>query len=291
MTLADTTGHPRKGDVSVVIATLGGDAVWETIDHLNRGTLVPAEIVICIPEAEAHRVQGRTIPNVKVLVTAVRGQVAQRARGFQTAQSPLVLQLDDDILLDRDCLERLVAFMGDETNLAVGPELYDKGTGRYRSFLARHGSRAGVGESILYWVINGRDGYQPGQIGRAGVNMGVPESGDYRDLAWLPGGCVLHRRDELELSDFYPFPGKAFAEDLFHSTLLTRKGVRLARCGSARCRVDATSSQATSVVRTAQDYMEYSRRMVFLARQTNRNVGRLYLFLALNVVRLVARKL
>lgn len=276
--------------VSVVIATLGGDTVWETIDHLNRGTLIPAEIVICIPEAEAARVQGRAAGNVKVLVTDVRGQVAQRARGFRSAASPLVLQLDDDILLDRDCLERLVEFMGEETNLAVGPALYDKGTGRYRSFLARIGARSGIGNSILYWVINGRRGYEPGQIGRAGVNMGVPPSGDYRNLAWLPGGCVLHRREELELSDFYPFPGKAFAEDLFHSTLLTRKGVRLARCGAAKCRVDATSSQATTVVRTAKDYMEYSRRMAYLARQTDRSVSRLYLFLALNVVRLVARK-
>lgn len=277
--------------VSVVIATLGGDTVWETIEHLNGGTLVPAEILICIPEAEAPRVQGRDLPNVKVLVTSVRGQVAQRARGFRAAVSPLVLQLDDDILLDRDCLEKLVAFLGSETNLAVGPALYDKGTGRYRSFLARADERPGAGMSILYWVINGRRGYQPGQIGRAGVNMGVPPSGDYRDLAWLPGGCVLHRREELELSDFYPFPGKAFAEDLFHSALLTRKGVRLARCGAARCRVDATSSQATTVVRTAKDYLEYSRRMACLARQTDRSVGRLYLFLALNVIRLVARKL
>jgi glycosyltransferase involved in cell wall biosynthesis len=276
--------------VSVVIATLGGDTVWETIDGLNRGTLMPAEILVCIPDREAQRVQGRHVPNLKILVTDVRGQVAQRARGFRAAQAPLVLQLDDDILLDPGCLERLVGFLGDETNLAVGPELYDKGTGRYRSFLARNGSRAGVGESILYWVINGRAGYQPGQIGRAGVNMGVPQSGDYRDLAWLPGGCVLHRREELELSDFYPFPGKAFAEDLFHSTLLTRKGVRLARCGAARCRVDASSAQATSVVGTAKDYREYARRMAFLARQTNRSVGRLYLFLALNVIRLFARK-
>ena len=277
--------------VSVVIATLGGDTVWETIDGLNRGTLVPAEILICIPEAEAPRVQGRDLPNVKVLVTTVRGQVAQRARGFRAAQCPLVLQLDDDILLDGDCLERLVSFLGDETNLAVGPALYDKATGRYRSFLAQDGSRAGVGESILYWVINGREGYQPGQIGRAGVNMGVPEHGDYRDLGWLPGGCVLHRREELELSDFYPFPGKAFAEDLFHSTLLTRKGIRLARCGAAKCRVDSTSSQATDLRRTARDYREYSRRMAYLGRQIDRSVGRLYLFLALNVIRLVARKL
>jgi hypothetical protein len=279
------------GQVSVVIATLGGDTVWETIEHLNGGTLVPAEILICIPEAEAPRVQGRDLPNVKVLVTSVRGQVAQRARGFRAAQSPLVLQIDDDILLDRECLERLVEFMGNETHLAVGPALFDRASGRYRSFLARNGSSSNVGESILYWVINGREGYQPGQIGRAGVNMGVPETGDYRDLGWLPGGCVLHRREELELSDFYPFPGKAFAEDLFHSALLTRKGIRLARCAAAKCRVDTTSSQATDLRRTTKDYLEYSRRMAYLGRQSDRSTGRLYLFLALNIIRLVARKL
>jgi glycosyltransferase involved in cell wall biosynthesis len=281
----------ERAMVSVVIPTLGGESVWETIECLNSGTLVPEEILLCIPETETHRVNGRVVPNVTILPTTCRGQVAQRARGFRAARSPLVLQLDDDIMLDRDCLERLVEFLGTETGLAVGPELYDRATGRYRSFLARDPTtKTGVAESILYWVINGPAGYQPGQIGRAGINMGVPQSGDYRGLAWLPGGCVLHRREELELSDFYPFPGKAFAEDLFHSALLTRKGIKLARCGSAKCRVDSASSRATAVVRTSKDYLEYSRRMRVFARQVNGSVGRLYLFLILNVIRLVARK-
>ena len=279
--------------VSVVIPTLGGASVWDTIACLNSGTLVPEEILICIPEAEASRVEGRGVANVRVLVTDVRGQVAQRARGFRAARCPLVLQLDDDIMLDADCLERLVEFLGAQRHLAVGPALYDRATGQYRSFLARDpGSKPGLAESVLYWAINGSHGYQPGQIGRAGVNMGVPAAGDFRNLAWLPGGCVLHRREELELSDFYPFPGKAFAEDLFHSRLLTGKGITLARCGAAKCRVDYGSSQATSIRRTVRDYVTYSQRMAFFARgsEPRRSVGRLYLFLLLNVVRLVGRK-
>ena len=36
--------------VSVVIATLGGDTLSDTLERLNCGTKLPAEILICIPE-------------------------------------------------------------------------------------------------------------------------------------------------------------------------------------------------------------------------------------------------
>jgi len=276
-------------DVSVVIPTLGGESIRETIHEINNGTVIPAEILVCIPADEAHRVEGLSAPNVRILRTDCRGQVAQRARGFRAARSPLVLQLDDDILLERHCLERLVEFILAAPGTAVAPALYDRTSGEYRSYLVPNGKLT-LFDRLFYWVANGRAGFQPGNIGLAGANMGVPQSGDWRDLAWLPGGCVLHERARLVLSDFYTFGGKAFAEDLFHSTLLTGSGVALARCGAATCRVDFASSLSPDMIRYAREYVEYWKRMKVFVRQIGGSTIRLDLFLVLNVIRLVARK-
>src|SRR5690349_16548237 len=80
--------------LSVVIATLGGGTIPETIAGLNRGDHPPAEILICIPEREADRARHLQGGNVRVVVTSVRGQVAQRAEGFKQATQPFVMQLD-----------------------------------------------------------------------------------------------------------------------------------------------------------------------------------------------------
>jgi len=200
-----------------------------------------------------------------------------------------VLQLDDDIWLEPDCLALLVTYLRSHPGTAVGPALHDRATGNYRSFLVPQVGGGTRLEAMLFRVINGADGYQPGQISRAGVNMGLPQSGDFTGLGWLPGGCVLHRRDALELSAFYPFQGKAFAEDLFHSNLLTNAGVVLARCGAARCSVDFSSSTASSYRRAGRDYLEYGRRMRFFVRETGGSVIRLHAFLLLNLVRLLLR--
>jgi hypothetical protein len=94
---ADSTTRPDS--LTVVIPTLGGGTLKGTIDALNRGSLVPAEILVCIPAAEAHRVRDLSPHNVKVLVTDCRGQVPQRAAGFRNASHEIVVQQDADIVL------------------------------------------------------------------------------------------------------------------------------------------------------------------------------------------------
>lgn len=273
--------------LSVVIPTLGGKSIRETIQHLNRGTLSPAEILVCIPEDEAYKLETLLFPNVTLIKTKCRGQVAQRARGFQLAHNPLVLQLDDDILVRDDCLQKLADFIMPYPHASVGPAFYDLATGRYRSHLVRASQKKTAFDTLLFWIINGPKGYQPGQIGISGVNIGVPQTpDDWHDLGWLPGGCVLHRREHLILFNFYPFEGKAHAEDLFHSLLLRQRGVRLLRCGSAICDIEFTSSSLRNLITVARDYVKYAKRMTIFAKTMRGSVTRLYCFLLLNIVRI-----
>src|SRR2546425_9108646 len=105
--MSDTFIDLQPYPMTVVIATLGGSSLKGTIETLNRGSVVPDEILVCISTNEAPRVSDFSFPNVKVLVTNCRGQVAQRAIGFQNASHEVVMQLDDDVHVDANCIEHL----------------------------------------------------------------------------------------------------------------------------------------------------------------------------------------
>lgn len=279
-------------NLSVVIPTLGGDSLIRTIELLNQGTVVPSEILVCIPENEAQRVASLPFGNVKVIITPCRGQVAQRAFGFQQANHEFVLQLDDDIFVRKTCVQSLIACMNECTDVAVGPKLYDAKTDRYHSFMMPKDKEISWFERFLFWVINGTRGYEPGQIGRAGISMGVPEEPDnWNDLGWLPGGCVLHRKQNLVLFDFYPFKGKAFVEDLFHAVLLRRRNIRLMRCGAAACDVDFSSSRVLDPAAFIKLYFAYTIALKRLVKEIGGSLPYLYLYLVLNVLVLLASKL
>ena len=281
-----------RRDVSVVIATLGGDCLAATIEKLNAGTIAPAEILICIPELEALRAAKFACDNVRVVTTPCRGQVAQRAFGFRQARHEFVLQLDDDIHVHATCIERLHACVSRFPDVAAGPKLHDLATGEYTSFLNPTSDGNRLFERLLFWVINGAGGYEPGRIGRAGICMGLPEEPEeWFDIEWLPGACVLHRRANLVLADYYPFRGKAFAEDLFHSVELKRKGVRLVRCGSASCQVDFTGSRVHNPATFAKMYLRYARALTRLVKEIGGSTVCLYSYLFLDLVRKVQRTL
>jgi len=236
----------RELPISVVIATLGGDVLKNTIAHLNQGEGVPTEILICIPEAEMENASCvATISNVHIIKTPCRGQVAQRAVGLGMAAHPYVMQFDDDVILQRDTLKILY-----ETLLAKGrgnviaPFFRRQPTGEEGTTLYTEGLRGllrNCHASLVCGVQFGKK--RLGKISSSGIGFGVPmSSGDPRvvESEWLPGGVVLCHKDDLITYDYYPFKGKAFSEDLIHSILWRRQGCRLWTVLDVSAMIDVT---------------------------------------------------
>jgi len=276
--MTDISCNRETYPLSVVIATLGGDTLAGTIEQLNRGTIVPAEILICIPEEESSRAERLSFGNVKIVKTACRGQVAQRAVGFQRASHELVLQLDDDLLVDKHCVEHLVNALtvhGGKTAVAPSLVLASSGLSCYRE--TRNRTLLG----IYYWLMNGTRGYRPGSITKAGTNIGIDPAVLEREIVeveWVAGGCVMHHRNNLILDDFYPFDGKAYCEDLYHSHHLRRKGLMLLVCTAARCSNDDAPPSSRMSVPAFLGYVraELKARRHFV-RLSARSIPRMYL--------------
>jgi hypothetical protein len=235
--------HP----VSVVIATLGGDSLAGTLQCLNRGSSVPAEILICIPVAEAPRVAGLAGGNVRVLATSCRGQVAQRAEGFRQCTQNLVLQMDDDIVLEHEHLHAMI-----ESLLQLGPG--NVVAPIYRDLTTRRClhtyAQGGIGrvQNFYAWLLCGaRWGVRRmGTVAPAGVSYGVDEvlcTQDKVQTEWVPGGCTLGFREDLITDNFFPFPGKAYCEDLIHSRLRRERGTRLWVLSRVYCMTPAAPPQ------------------------------------------------
>ncbi|MBV9988354.1 MAG: glycosyltransferase family 2 protein [Chitinophagaceae bacterium] len=215
--------------LSAVIATLGGDWLEKTISVLLSQSLPPAEILICIPEDHAHKVQKFSDDRVRIVATKVKGQVRQRAVGLAEARHPLALQVDDDIIFDEHTLERLAAYLLElGPKNVIGPVLYGLHT---RACIHRlpTGLR-GLPKNIFDYMICaapwGRA--KMGVVTKIGLNYGVDDrfcDTDLKKTQWLSGGCVLSFREDLVLEDFFPFSGKAYCEDVIHSFYRTRMGI------------------------------------------------------------------
>jgi len=217
-------------NVSVVIATLGGGQLSKTIANINSGSLVPIEILICIPEQYSPRVNGIHDSNVRIIKTPFMGQVAQRAEGFRQAKEALVMQLDDDIKVAPDSLEimtRSLLLLG--RGNVVGPVFFNSVTNE--PLTKMDGNFRGVVDSLYASLIDGL----PWGLRRMGTLSKIGACGcvdprycqvELFPTAWLPGGCSISFREDLILESLFPFPGKAYSEDLVHSVLRNRNGIK-----------------------------------------------------------------
>ena len=281
----------KNYNVSVVIPTLGGPSLSRTIEQLNSGTIVPSEILICIPEAHAYKVDNFFCENVKIVKTNFMGQVRQRAFGFTVAVEHFVMQLDDDVYIRPKCLQAMIECIGNKDNISVSPSLLDIKTNKLSAHLAKPSGSSCFLYKFLFWIVNSKDGYQPGKISKAGLNMGYSsEASSSYEVDWLPGGCALHIKKNLVTENYYPYSGKAFAEDLFHSIILSKKGVHLFHCPEAECSLDNSSSKGDSFFSLLKIYFSFSRIMFrFVSFNGNSHI-RLVSFLILNYLLLIFDK-
>jgi GT2 family glycosyltransferase len=224
--------HNKNRTVSVVIATLGGEFLELTLSSLNSGSIVPSEILICIPNPEISNLIIDLPNNARLVEVPSRGQVAQRSYGLGQASGELVLQLDDDVLLQRESLQLLIeAIENTGSSSAVSPIFINCKSGKYLTEYRT--DFRGILQSIYSALIGGASwgARRMGTIDRSGIPYAIDarfcNGMNLVPVDWLPGGCVITRRENLVLDNYFPFKGKAFCEDVIHSLIWRARGVSL----------------------------------------------------------------
>ncbi len=232
----------NKFNLSVVIASIGGDVLKRTIEILNQGSVVPDEIILVVPEVYASKIPEITCTNFRCELVNFKGQVAQRAHGFKIAKCDYVLQLDDDIELHHTCVEHLLlAIVKLGSGHSVGPSIFFLGT--YQNIYSMHSGLKALFYDLKAFLLSGAPWglKRMGRISMIGSGYGIDTAKVSEELIqtqWLAGGCVLHRKESLVIENYFPYPGKAYAEDLIHSILLTKAGIKLFAVNSATCLIE-----------------------------------------------------
>ena len=92
--------------VSVVIPTIGSRNLKKTLNSICSSSLKVNEIIISLPQdSNFEKTIYSSYKNLKFHISEFKGQVVQRIEGFKIAKNDLVVQLDDDIVLEKTCLE------------------------------------------------------------------------------------------------------------------------------------------------------------------------------------------
>jgi hypothetical protein len=265
---------------SVVIATLGNTNVIETINQINNGILKPDEILVCIPKEFTSNVKNiLNIKNVKIVPTNVKGQVQQRIEGFKLVKTDYTIQLDDDIVVDEYCFKILIdnlKILGSDS--AISPSLFFKKTKlscyNYVFF-----------KSKLMRFIYYKNGDVNGKITKTGNVFGLDHTllnSDNSEIEWLPGGCVAHYTKNLILENFYPFEGKAFYEDVYHSIILRKNLIKLYICKNAICYIDEYETLNTNMIKSYFQAYKYKLHTLNLLKKTSFFLNFEFYFLVLN---------
>jgi glycosyltransferase involved in cell wall biosynthesis len=276
--------------VSVVIATLGSQDLGKTISTLRNGSLPPKEILICIPEREAGNVKNLQSDVVRVVVTACRGQVAQRVEGFKNVKYDFVLQIDDDIIVSDSLVKNLVNVLKSSCEKSVAaPGYFDIKSGNS----LHQKPRMGALYKAYLFLINGNLDYIGGSVTNAGLNFGVDTTlinQDILEVGWVPGGCLMHRKENLIVENYFPFKGKAYCEDLIHSYLLKAKGLKLLISREAQCwtQVDSTYQSFSQLLKNKFDEL---RKRKYFVRLSGGSLARMYVFFWLNLAHSAAKHL
>jgi GT2 family glycosyltransferase len=232
-------------NLSVVIATIGNPCLLNTINLINSGTIIPDEILICIPRKFNNlNLIYLGWENIYIIETECIGQVQQRIQGFIKAKFDYVIQIDDDIIIEKNCFENLITCMKKlDCNTAVGPTFYELNdlnnaipliNNKYYESLITPSTKF---RRLYNHFLHGKSFFEGGEITNTGFNIPInPKSNNNLiSTEWLAGGCILHLRKNLFLTNYYPFQGKAYCEDILHSYYLKKCGVNFYITTKASC--------------------------------------------------------
>lgn len=212
-------------NISVVIPTVGDRNVEPTIKALNQSTIIPEEIIIVTLKRNNFENLSSSYKNIKIIKAKRAGQVNQRIEGFKKAKNTFVMQLDDDIILDRKCIESLYHKIKKNKKASFSPNIFELDTNK-----SIFNYKIGI-KHIIFNIISGINIFnKKGKITLSGFESYPHISNQKLEIIkseWLIGGCVIHNKNNLITESFFNFKGKAYSEDLFHSIELRKKNIDL----------------------------------------------------------------
>ena len=223
-------GKKKILEISIVINTIGENILNKVLESIVNSSVSVKEIIISIPENKDFNISQEFINeyNIKVIKTKFNNQINQRIAGFKIASSQYIMQLDSDVILDKFCIENLhTSLLNITENASVGAFIMNVSEDKKT---IKHGFLNIFVKSMRNIILNNKIDIDNWSITKAGTGFGFEKnkiSDSLTIVDWLSGGCIMHKKHNLILNNYLPYDGKSYCEDLIHSFLLNKKGVKL----------------------------------------------------------------
>lgn len=226
-----------NSELTIVIPSTGRSSLISTLNSINHSSMVPGSVIIALPPKVTLKY--KELESLKFKLTKInaqkKGQVSQRFEGIKLAKSDYILQMDDDIELKNNCIEKL--FKGCirlPKKVAISPKILERKTSlsffEYNNlnFNEYNGlCYPNVARKIFNLVIHGKKKFLPGEVTKLGTNIqAYNNSFRHIPVEWLHGMLIQHKDNFLDFEHLH-FPGKAFSEDLIFSSYLQSKNIQL----------------------------------------------------------------
>lgn len=211
------------------------EVLGRTLDSLLKQDLLPAELIVVdgseddetrlVVEAFGQRAAGACA--VKYLRAETLGAAVQRNQGVAVATQPVIWFLDDDILLEPDCVLRLWAALHSADDV-----------GGVNAMITNQVYRApGRASRLMFRLMGGKGATFAGRILGPAVNLLPEDSAELPEIMpveWLNTTCTMYRREALPEPPFPAhFTGYSLMEDVTLSVIVGRKW-KLANARTAR---------------------------------------------------------
>jgi len=211
--------------VSAIIPTYNRSGILKnTFESIAAQNKQPYELIIidASDDSSTYELSNEKIDSLYseiVWVKAIeKGAAGQRNQGINVARCNYILLMDDDILLEPKCLERLWKGINSKSNIGGVNALITN----------QKYSNPGKPSLTLYRFLNGKK--LPSYAGKCigpGYNLAPEDNENLPELVkvdWINSGCTIYIKESLP-SPVFPdfFKGYSMMEDLYLSLMVGKK--------------------------------------------------------------------
>lgn len=206
--------------ISIVIPTLGNfNKNNLKYQILNNTEKVKFEVIFCIPKKKYLKlINFFQFKNIKIIKSKYHNQVHQRLEAIKHAKYDYILQLDDDIVLDKLFLTKIYnssRMLGNK--FCLSPIFKDINTKKI--IYKKHSFFNKLIYKILF-QINIDEYY--GKLTNFGLAVDFsPKRSNIQKVDWLPGGCMLTKKKFYKnfKANIFRNHEKSYYEDVYFSIL------------------------------------------------------------------------
>ena len=181
-------------------------------------------MVVCFPihNEKKYKFESNFF-KIKIIYINKFSQTEQRIKAITNCTSKIVLQMDDDLILEKNCIDEMIKCLINKSEKSViGAVLFDKNVDdlfyryRYKFFYQV------LRDFYNHYICLAKSGIKKmGTLSKIGLNYGVdpkflPKNINCFECEWLNSFVIGYKKSMLcQLK--YPYKGKAYGEDVMNS--------------------------------------------------------------------------